>query len=188
MNDVVKKRMKRTAPSKLGRQIMVGAALLAAFNSSAGAEEAAPPDEGHSLLSRISIQVPLYTQHFTQDAGFNNDNWGLLVEARLNQDWSVIVGEYKNSYFRDTVIAASRYSLFAWDYSKVRIDTGVLLGFDLNGGYEGHNGVEPLLGALSIKVTGNRFSDYELLNGTGVAFTILPGRIVVTNVALVFRL
>jgi len=48
-----------------------------------------------------------------------------------------------------------------------------LLGFDLNGGYRDHNGVEPLLGALSIKVTGNRFSEYPLLNGTGVVFTIL---------------
>lgn len=188
-NDVINKLMKRRAAlSKLARQIVVGAAVFVAFVSNAGAEEASSPDESNSFLSRITIHVPLYTQHIPQGGRFNEDNWGLLVEARLNSDWSIIVGEYRNSYFRDTVVAASRYSLFAWDTSNVRIDTGVLLGFDLNGGYKGHNGVEPLLGALSIKITGNRFSDYELLNGTGIAFTILPGTIVVTNVALILRL
>ena len=53
--------------------------------------------------------------------------------------------------------------------ANVYYSISFVMGFDLNGGYQGHNGVEPLLGALSIKVTGNRFSDYELLNGTGVA-------------------
>ena len=167
---------------------MVCAAVFAIFNSGAGAEEVSPPDAGNSLLSRITIQVPLYTRHIPQDAGLNDHNWGVLVEARLDPDWSIIVGEFRNSYYRDTVIAASRYSLFAWDYSSIRVDTGAILGFDLNGGYQGYNGVDPLLGALSIKITGNRFSEYGLLNGTGVAFTILPGKIVVANVALSFRL
>jgi hypothetical protein len=167
---------------------MACAAVFAALHSSAGAQELSPFDAGDSLLSRITIQVPIYTRHIPQDAGFNDRNWGLLVEVRLNPDWSFIGGEFRNSYYRDTAIAVSRYSFFKWDTANIRVDTGVLLGFDLNGGYRDHNGVEPLLGALSIKVTGNRFSDYPLLNGTGVVFTILPGKIVVANLALAFRL
>jgi|GEM_PF-2059901 hypothetical protein len=187
-NDMLNKHMKRTAISKLARKLLVCSVVFAVFNSSAGAEEVTPPDGGDSLLSRITIQVPLYTRHFPQDAGFNDHNWGLLVEARVDPDWSIIVGEFRNSYYRDTAIAASRYSFFSRDYSSIRVDTGIVLSFDLNGGYQGHNGVDPLLGALSIKITGNRFSEYDLLNGTGVAFTILPGKIVMANVALAFRL
>jgi hypothetical protein len=184
------KHMKRrtAAISKFTRQIMVCAAVFAVFSSGARAEEMSPPDGGNALLLRITIQVPLYSRHIPQDAGFNDHNLGVLVEASLDTDWSIIVGEFRNSYYRDTAIAASRYSLFAWDYSSIRVDTGVMLGFDLNGGYQGHNGVDPLLGALSIKITGNRYSEHELLNRTGVAFTILPGKIVVANVALVFGL
>ena len=187
-NDLINKHMKlRTAAiSKLAMQIMVCAAVFAIFNSGAGAEKVSPPDGGSSLLSRITIQVPIYTRHIPQNAGFNDHNWGVLVEARLDPDWSIIAGEFRNSYYRDTAIAASRYSIFVCDYSSIRVDTGVMLGFDLNSGYQGYNGVDPLLGALSIKITGN--SEHELLDGTGVAFTIRPGKIVMANGALAFGL
>jgi hypothetical protein len=187
-NDMVHKHRKRTALSKIAGQIMICAAVFAACNSAAGADETSPPDGDDSFLSRITIVVPLYTRHIPQEARFNEDNWGVLLETRLDPDWSVIVGEFRNSYYRDTAVAAFRYSLFSWDISRIKIDTGALLGFDLNGGYQGHNGVDPLLGALSIKITGNRFSEYELLNRTGLEFTILPGQIVMANVALSFRL
>jgi len=177
-----------TAASKRVRQVTACAAVLALMHSSAGAQEASASGGGDSLLSRITVQVPVYTRHIPQDAGFNDRNWGLLVEVGLDPDWSIIGGEFRNSYYRDTAIAVSRYSFFKWDTANIRVDTGVLLGFDLNGGYRDHNGVEPLLGALSIKVTGNRFTDYPLLNGTGVALTVLPGKIVVANLALAFRL
>ena len=182
--------MKRStaALSKLAMQVIVCAAVFATFDSSVRAEVAVPSNADNSLLSRITVEVPLYTRHVPGDAGFNDHNWGVLVEARLDSNWSVIVGEFRNSYYRDTAIAASRYSFFVWDYSNVSVDTGAILGFDLNGGYRDHNGVEPLLGALSIKVTGKRFSEYKLLNGTGVVLTVLPGKIVVANLALAFRL
>jgi hypothetical protein len=169
-------------------QLTVVAAVFAFFNSSVSAEEALPSDAGNSLLSRITVEVPLYTRHFPQDAGFNDHNWGAMVDVALSPDWSILLGDITNSYYRNTAIAGARYSIYAWDFPSVKIDTGVMLGFDLNGGYRDRSDADPLLGALSIKITGNHFSEYDMLNRTGVVFTVIPGKTFAINVALAFGL
>src|SRR5438874_723516 len=96
-----------TARSILARQFIVGAAVLAFFNSSVGAKEAPP-----SFLSRITVEVPLYTRHIPTVAGFNDHNWGALVDVALSPDWSIILGDFTNSYYRNTVIAGARSSIY----------------------------------------------------------------------------
>jgi len=105
----------------------------------------------------------------------------------LDPDWSIVAGDFTNSYYRNTAIAAARYSFYKLDISSAGVDIGGMLGFDLKGGYKGNSVVDPLLGALSVKITGTHFSEDEILNGAGVAFTIIPGETVAINVAFAFR-
>jgi hypothetical protein len=177
-----------TIGTKITTQIVAVAAVLGAFVADAAGREMSSPQTDESLLSRFTIEVPLFTRHVLQDEGFNDHNWGALVEMALSPRWSVVVGDFRNSYYRDTEIAAFRYSFYIWQFSVVKIDTGFMLGFDLNGGYKDHSDVDPLLGALSIKISGDHFSEWELLDKTGIAFTVIPGRTTAINVGLTLGL
>jgi hypothetical protein len=174
----------RSIPVQL---IIAGAAVLTCC-SNVSAKEVSPSGSGNSLLSRITVEIPLLTRHIPANAGFNDHNWGVLVDVELSPDWSLALGSFTNSYYRNTVVAGARYSFFSWDLSSIKIDTGMMLGLDLNGGYEHRSSVDPLVGALSLKITGNNFSEYEMLNRTGVAFTVIPGDTFAINVALAFGL
>jgi len=176
------------ARSTLVRKFIVGAAVFACLNAGVSAQEEAPSAAGKTLLSRITVEVPVYTRHIPAVAGFNDHNWGALVDVALSPDWSILLGDFTNSYYRNTVIGGARYSIHAWEFSSIKIDTGVMLGLDLNGGYKGRNDVDPFLGALSVKITGNHFAEDEMLNRTGIAFTVIPGETFGINVALAFGL
>lgn len=149
----------------------------------------AAAQEADGFLSRITLEAPVFTRHVPDDRGFNDHNWGLLAEVALDPQWSVVGGVFTNSYYRDTAILGARYSLWQWHAGGIRVDPGILAGFDLNGGYKDHNAVDPLLGALSLKVSGDGFGGAsEFLNRTGLALTVIPGDNVALNLAVTLGL
>ena len=71
----------------------------------------------------------------------------------------------------------SAYLPLNLSFSRINIDAGGMLGVDLNGGYKGYNSLDPALGALIIKFSGNYFDapDYQFLNRAGLLLTVIPG-------------
>ena len=156
--------------------VAAGALLIPA---TASADEA--PD---GILSRVTLELPLVTQHLASGHTLDDHNWGLVVDYALQPRLSLVGGEFKNSYRKDTILLGARYSFFRFTPGSVAIDFGGVAGADLNGGYQGHNPLDPLMAAASIKLTGNGFSQSQFLNRTGIVFTIIPGEVTAINLAL----
>jgi hypothetical protein len=181
--------LKKSRAVRLTRiwHVISAAVLGSLFVASAAGAEAHPSDENESFLSRITIEVP-------HDNGFNDHNWGAFIDIALNRKWSVVMGDYINSYRRSTIFAGLSYMPIGLEFSKVRVSVGAMAAVDINGGYRHFNQVEPLLGALSIKVTGAHFEDpkFDVLNRLGIAVTIIPpkanGGSAPVNFALTYRL
>jgi hypothetical protein len=175
-------------------RVMSATALGSLFVASAAGAEARLSDMDEPFLSRITIEVPVFTRHIPHDNGFNDHNWGAFVDIALNRKWSVVMGDYINSYKRSTIFAGMSYMPINLEFSKLRVAVGGMVAVDINGGYEHFNQVEPLLGALSIKVTGTHFEDtrFDVLNRVGIAVTIIPpkphGGSTPVNFALTYRL
>ena len=168
-----------------------GLAIVILGPSSAIAGEAETQGGYPSFLSRVSIEVPLFTRHFPHDERFNDHNWGASVEVALGHHMAVVAGDYICSYDRNTLFAAFSWLPINFEFSHVKIDAGGLIGADLNGGYRRHNDMEPFLGAFVIKVMGNNFED-GILNRLGVGITIIPpnphGGSTAVNLALRYTL
>jgi hypothetical protein len=162
--------------------------------ASAARAEALSPDSGDPFLSRVTIEVPVFTRHIPHDSGFNDHNWGAFVDVALTPNWSVVTGDYINSYNRNTFFAGMSYMPINLQLSKLRVSVGGMIAVDINGGYEHFNQVEPLLAALSIKITGSDFenTNFDVLNRVGIAVTIIPpkprGGSIPVNFALTYKL
>jgi hypothetical protein len=50
--------------------------------------------------------------HFDRDRGFNEKNFGIGLEYEFNKDWSLAVGQYRNSIDRTSHYAAVTYTPF----------------------------------------------------------------------------
>ena len=154
----------------------------------------AASDQGPSLLSRTTIEVPLVTRHFPTRESFNDNNWGVFVDVALDRHWSVAAGHFRNSYGRNTLFAGVAYLPIQLELSHATIRAGGMLGFDLNGGYQPYNDLHPLLGAFSLKLTGARFEKpgNQLLNRLGLSIKAIPpdpgGGSTAVNLALTLRL
>jgi hypothetical protein len=177
----------------VGNAVGAGALVFVLCISECIAEDAQQSDFHSSFLSRVTIEEPLYTRHLPTDKGFDDHNWGAFINvdtAKLsaigNGELSVIGGDFTNSYYKNTAILAGAITWTA-TFTNLKIDTGPVLGIDINAGYQGHNNLDPLLGAVQVKVGGTDFGpEYELLNHLGVAVTLIPGTVI--NLALTFRL
>ncbi len=142
-----------------------------------GSARAADAQTGGSFWSRVTLVVPVYTHHFPDAGGFDDRNWGAFVDVALDGRWSVVAGDYVNSFHRNTAFAGVSFSPVSVDLGKVRLTPGVLAGVDLSGGYRGRNPVEPLLGAFELHLTGQGFEGApdRILNRAGVALILFPG-------------
>lgn len=176
------------------RGVGIVALAVSVHAGTAFADEAQSSAPEESFLSRITVNVPFFTRHIPKNRGYNNDNWGGWLDVALDKQWSVVAGGYTNSYYRDTFFAGISYLPVNLEFSKIKIDAGGMIGLDLNGGYKGFNSVDPLLGALSLKIGGVNYSDpdYDFLNRLGMAITVIPpagshGTSAV-NLALTYRL
>ncbi len=56
------------------------------------------------------LTVTLASYHFNRDRQYNERNFGLGIERRLSDDWSVSTGFYKNSFYRDSLYALASYT------------------------------------------------------------------------------
>lgn len=175
--------------SKLIAGMAVAAGVL---TGSAACARDAPPDTYESFWSRVTVTVPLFTQHVPSSRGYNDHNWGAWVNVAINRQWSVVGGDFLNSYNKNTAFAGVAWMPFNWDLSHARIDLGLMAGADLNGGYKHVSSVDPLLGALALTIRGANFSDGALLNRLGITFTVIPsagrGGSVPLNLAVSFQL
>lgn len=161
--------------------------LLTGANGPAFADGTPPPGYD-SFLSRVTVAVPFFTVHAPDGRRFNDDNWGGFVFVALNDQVSVLGGDFRNSYDRNTAVAAVSYWPINLDVAPVRIDMGGLVGVDLNNGYRGYNNLEPALGAFSLKLGSDRVNDADisLLERAGLLVTIIPG--VARNTSTAFNL
>ena len=160
------------------------------------AQDAQQSDPDTSFLSRITVEIPVYTRHVPIDAGFNDHNWGAFINVDVakssalgNADFSVVGGDYRNSYYKNTAFLGGEVTWSPILTNNLRIEIGPMLGFDLNGGYKGYNDSDPLLGAVQLKVSGMGSAPEDgLLNHLGAALTVIPGDQTAINLALTFRL
>jgi len=126
-----------------------------------------------SLLSRITVDVPFFTRHVPHPELFNNHNWGAFVDVALSEDWSIATGDFINSYKRATIFAGLAWMPLRAELPHVQARAGVMFGLDVNGGYRPYNDVNPLLGAFSIRFTGDGFEN-DTFNRLGIAIKVIP--------------
>jgi len=181
------------------RQIVLASVPVAALaiailaSSSAMAGEAELQGSYPSFLSRVTIEVPLFTLHTPHDEWFNDNNRGALAEIALGRHMAISAGSFMNSYKRNTTFAGFSWLPINFEFSHVTIDMGGMIAADLNGGYKGFNGMDPFLGAVLIKF-GSHFDDprFETLNRMGVGITVIPanpnGGSTAINLSLRYRL
>lgn len=148
-------------------------ALAASLFATAAMADDVSGNEG-SFLSRVMIGVPLYTHHFPHDDQFNDHNWGGYVDVKLMKNVGFDLGDFKNSYRRNTAFAAIAYTPINIRTEHFKVDLGAMVGADLNGGYRPFNSADPLLGAFLIRMGGRNFTDFKVLNRVGVAAIIIP--------------
>lgn len=151
--------------------------LCHAIIASLFATGAAAQDDTDSLfVPRLTIEAPLATRHVPHDEGFDDHNWGAFIDVDAVKHFGVIGGYFINSYRRETAFAGIAYTPFYIKLTHAEIDAFAAIAADLNGGYKWYNRLDPLLGAVSVRVTATNF-DYtplQLLNNLGVAVTFMP--------------
>jgi hypothetical protein len=170
-------------------------AIIILGPSSAIAAEVEESQGGYtSFLSRITIEVPLFTRHAPYDELFNDHNWSTVAEVALGRRTAFVTGDFINSYNRNTIFAGFSWLPINFEFSHAKIDAGGLIAADLNGGYRHFNKLDPLLGAFLINITGNRFDsgNFGFLNRVGMGITIIPpdphGGSTAINFALRYKL
>ena len=178
----------------VGRVVVcVGVAILALAGSRACAANSEPDRPFSSFWSRVTVELPVLTRHIPNN-DFDDHNWGAFVDVAVTRNWSMVGGDYVNSFHRHTAFAGVAYTPVSFDLGKVKIAPNAMVGLDLNGGYKGHNSVDPLLGAFQLSLTGAHWENtrYRILDRLGLAISIAPGSTkghgsVPVNLALVYR-
>lgn len=161
---------------KMSMRMLAASGLAVAYATGATAQEAQPAaDDG--FWSRITIAAPVFTRHYPHDSEFNDNNWGGFAFYAFTDQLYFAGGDFINSYKKNTAFIAVAYLPLNLSFSRINIDAGGMLGVDLNGGYKGYNSLDPALGALIIKFSGNYFDapDYQFLNRAGLLLTVIPG-------------
>lgn len=180
----------------MNRVWTVGVSLMVFLSPAAGVLAQGAPGDGDysSFWSRVTLEAPVYTHHFPNDALFNDHNWGGFVDVAVTRQWSIVGGDFDNSYRRNTAFLAASYEPIEFTWSKMRLDIGGLAGVDLNGGYRHFNRLEPLLGAVNLRLSGHGLDPtrYGPLARAGLLATIIPpdphGGSTAVNLAVTYRL
>ena len=173
---------------KLARLMFAAAALWAGAASAQAAEGAR---EG-GFWSRVTLEVPVATRHVPHDSWFNDQNWGLLVDVALNEDWSLVGGGYRNSFNRNTAIAGVSWEPLSARVGKARVRLGGMAAVDLHGGYRGYNSVDPFLAAANVRLSAADPDAGGPLSRAGMLLTVIPAAekdgSSAINLALTYRL
>ncbi len=112
----------------------------------------------------MAVSVPVFTRHFPHSSpDLNEHNRGFGLEYTLRKDVAVTTGLFNNSLRKDTFYVGVQYT----PYRVLGLHTGVVVGLDLNGGYNSVNPFKPVIGALHF-TTGNE-------SPIGFNIDVLPG-------------
>jgi len=175
------------------RRILACAALGAAALAGSSAHAADTPFD--YFWSRVTLEVPVFTRHIPHRDDLNNGDWGAYVDVSVTRQWSIVGGDFINSFHRNTAFAAVSWTPVRFDVGKIRIAPDAIVGLDLNGGYKGDSQVDPLLAAVQIKVGAADLDNpkYAFLERLGLALTFIPpslqkGGAMPVNLAITYRL
>ena len=181
----------RRAPVGRAFACVLAAALTA---GQAWAGDGQPGQSDESFWSRVTLAIPVYTRHFPDQGHFDDHNWGAIANVAVTRHWSIIGGDYINSFRHNTAFVGASFTPVSFDLGKIQVTPGVMGAVDLNGGYRRHNPVEPLLGALELNITGAGMEQtrYRILDRVGLSLTLFPGGFnqrgaVPVNLALTYR-
>lgn len=133
-----------------------------------------PPAPASDFWSRVTLEAPVVTRHTPHDSAFNDDNWGLMVDVAVNDDWSVVGGGFRNSYNRNTAFVGLAWAPVSVRVADARLRFGAMAGVDLNGGYRPYNSADPLLGALNVRLSAAEPDRGRLLSRFGLLLTVIP--------------
>jgi hypothetical protein len=164
--------------------------LTQAIVASLLATGAAAQEQSDDLLfPRLTIEAPLITRHVPQDEGYHDHNWGAFVDLDVVKHFGLAGGYFINSFRRDTAFAGVTFTPFYIELPNAELDAFATIASDLNGGYKGNNKLDPLLGAVSIRLTGTHFdgTPLQFLNDVGVAVTVVPP-ITAINLAVTYTI
>ncbi|THD81958.1 MAG: hypothetical protein E7812_03895 [Phenylobacterium sp.] len=172
--------------------IAASLAVLLAAPAAFAQEAPGPAPADPSFWSRVTVEVPAYTHHVPHDDEFNDRNTGLFVDYALTPSWSLVGGDFENSYRRNTAFAAVSWEPLTAHVAGLRLAAGGMVGLDLNGGYRGFNEAEPLLGAVNLRLTAAN-PDADALHRLGLLLTVIPaapggGGATAFNLAVTYRL
>jgi hypothetical protein len=144
-----------------------------------------------SSFPRITIEAPFLTRHVPHDQGYDDHNWGAFIDLQLIRHFSLVGGDFINSFRRNTAFAGIAYTPFYIELPNAEIDIIGAVAADLNRGYKGYNKLDPLLGSVSVRLMGTHFdgTPLQFLNHLGLAVTVIPpvnGPITAINLAVTY--
>lgn len=171
---------------------VAAAGLLASLAHGHAAAQTTGTAEQQSFWSRVTLEAPVFTRHTPHDSAFNDQNWGLLADVALTPHWSLVGGAFRNSYRRNTAIAAVSWEPVSVRIAQARLAAGALAAIDLNGGYRPYNTADPFLGAFNLRLTHADPDPERPLTRLGLLVTVIPPApkhgATAVNVALTYRL
>jgi len=167
-------------------------ALTALWTGAAVAQDRAAPDAPRPFLSRVTVELPVLTRHTPHDSAFNDENWGAFVDVALTDTFSVVGGDFRNSYHRNTAFAAVSWEPIRVRVADARLAFGAIAGVDLNGGYRPFNSADPFLGAFNLRLTAAEPDPNRAFTRLGLLLTVIPpapkNGSTAVNLALTYRL
>lgn len=86
--------------------LLLAVAALAVPLSSIADETGITPERDTWLV------VTVGSRHHKR--GYNEHNWGLGLEHGVSEYWRLVVGTYKNSFYRDTIYLGAMYTPFSF--------------------------------------------------------------------------
>lgn len=89
----------------------------------------APVAQADPSKQEVWVNIGGFSRHFARDRGYNESNFGLGVEYRLNPDVSVMAGSYYNSIRRTTTYATANWQPWRIGDFKIGASVGVMDGY-----------------------------------------------------------
>ena len=137
------------------RGVLVGIALMLAGIAAVGMLAKA--------LSQTYMVATITSFHFDRSKHYNESNFGIGIERRLNEKWSVSTGYFRNSFDRHTNYVFAGYTpLQVSDWRVGAVIGGVT-------GYE--NGVSPWLTGIATRDYG-RVGINIVFSAAGIALQV----------------
>lgn len=90
---------------------------------------AAGPAKAQDSKTELWINVGGFSRHFARNKGYNESNFGLGVEYRVNPDVSVMAGSYYNSIRRTTTYATANWQPYHLGDFKIGASVGIMDGY-----------------------------------------------------------